>query len=81
MSQTLERYSPDSDLTDRRFEWNLASAPAHQSGRTDRDLSRQPIRRSRPLTFIQEALFFAVVFVIGGVLQALVLLDIAGVIE
>jgi hypothetical protein len=81
MSRTLERYSPNSDFTDRRFQWNLASAAAHQSGRADRDLSRQPIRRSRPLTFIQEALFFAAVFVIGSVFQALVLLDIAGVIE
>ena len=81
MSLTLELYSPDSDLIDRRLEWNPVSAPSRKSGRTHRDLSRQSLRRSRPLTFIQEALFFAAVFVIGGVLQALVLLDIAGVIE
>jgi hypothetical protein len=80
MSQTLERYHSDSEQVDRRFEWNLPSVPMDES-LTDHKLSRRSVRRSRPLTLIQEALFFAAVFVIGGVLQALVFLDIAGVIE
>lgn len=80
MFQTLERYSPDGEVTDRRFEWNLPS-PTDKSGRTDRDLGRRPVHRSRPLTVIQEVLFFVAAFLIGGVLQALVLLKFAGVIE
>jgi hypothetical protein len=80
MSQTLERYDPDSEQVDRRFEWNLPPV-LMDDDLTDHKLSRRSVRRSRPLTFIQEALFFAAVFVIGGVLQALVFLDIACVIE
>ena len=81
MYQTLERDSADSELTDRRFEWSLPSAPTDKSRLADHELSRRPVRRSRPLTVVQEVLFFAAVFVIGTVLQALVMLDIAGVIE
>ena len=73
MFQTLERYNPDGEL--------LPSAPTDKTGPTDHELCRQPGRRSRPLTFIQEALFLAALFVIGVALQAFVLLNIAGVIE
>jgi hypothetical protein len=81
MFQTLERYSPDGELSDGRFEWDLPSVPTDKSGPTDRDLGRRPVHRSRPLTVIQEVLFFVAAFLIGGVLQALVLLKFAGVIE
>jgi hypothetical protein len=81
MYQTLERYRPDSERADWRFEWNPPSAPTDERGLTGHELGRPSIRRSRPLTVIQEVLFFAAVFAIGGVLQALVLLNIAGVIE
>lgn len=81
MFQILGRYGADSEHTHRGFEWNPPSIPVDESDPTDRELSDRSVRRSRPLTLIQEALFFAAVFVIGGALQALVLLNIASVVE
>jgi len=87
MYEALERDSADSELSnrqlewDRKLEWSLPSTPTDKSRLADHELSRWSARRPRPLTVIQEVLFFAAVFVIGGVLQALVILDVAGVIE
>jgi len=52
-----------------------------QNDPADRKSGRAPSRRTRPLTLIQEVLFFTAVFVVGGALQALLFLHIGGVLE
>ncbi len=52
-----------------------------QNDPTNRRPGSTPLRRARPLTRIQEVTFVAAAFVVGGVLQMLVILDISGILE
>jgi hypothetical protein len=53
----------------------------NQNDPTDRKPGRARLRRARPLTLIQEVLFFATAFAVGGVLQILLVLRIEGILE
>ena len=52
-----------------------------QNDPTNRRPGSMSLRRARPLTRIQEVIFVAAAFVVGGVLQMLVILDISGILE
>jgi len=52
-----------------------------QNDLTNRRPGRMSLRRARPLTRIQEVLFVGAAFVVGGVLQMYVILNIAGILE
>ena len=46
-----------------------------------REFTRTSLRRSPPLTFAQEMLLIATAFVVGGMLQMLVILHVAGILD
>jgi 4-hydroxybenzoate polyprenyltransferase len=52
-----------------------------QNDPTNRRPGRVSLRRARSLTLIQELLFVGTAFVLGGVLQMLVILHIGGILE
>ncbi len=52
-----------------------------QNDPTNRRSGRKSLGRARPLTRIQEVIFVAAAFVVGGVLQIFVILNIGGILE
>ncbi len=74
MKQILERHCPDVE----RAEPDSAST---MNDPANRGPGHTSLRRARPLTFVQEVLVVAAAFVVGAVLQVLVILNIGGVLE
>lgn len=58
-----------------------SSAIIDKGDLTTRRPGRTSVRRARPLTRTQEVLLVAIVLVVGGVLQMLVILDIGSILE